>query len=218
MFLRFLLNFIIPTFEPLVYDIVRTFAVQPQVPVLPQYHRHPLPHVIKIQDAEQLVDLLHPHDLYGNTVWRPLHEDEPKITGGRHQGRLVGRLRLVIDVAVPVLRHDGVAQRQQPEETEGVGIPPLHGFQQLVVVELELRLEVRVEREVQGFRVLSDLHDIAGALIDDIAKGSAGDGTLIECHDVLGERTGFVGKYVFYLACKTHDWTFVNGFVFSLEK
>ncbi len=40
-----------------------------------------------------------------------------------------------------VVRHDGVTERQHPEEEVGLRIPLLHLQQQAVVVELEGRLE-----------------------------------------------------------------------------
>jgi hypothetical protein len=35
-----------------------TFAVEPNFPLPPQYHRHSLAHVVKVEDAQQLVGLL----------------------------------------------------------------------------------------------------------------------------------------------------------------
>ena len=82
----------------------------------------------------------------GDAPWRPLGEDEPKVSGGRDEGVFVRRLCLVLQ-AGPVLGplwHDGVAQRQQPEELLGVGVAPVDLVQQGLVVKLERRLVHRV--------------------------------------------------------------------------
>lgn len=47
---------------------------------------------------------------------------------------------------------------------------------------------------------ISDVKNFAGGLVDDIAVALAGDGALIEGHDVLRERSSFVGEDVLYLA------------------
>jgi hypothetical protein len=133
----------------LVDHIVGALTVELKLAVLAQYHRHPLPHVVEVQDAEELVDLALAHDVDGDAVRRALLEDEAEVAGRGYEGRLVRRLGLVLQVSRLVLGHHRVAQRQQPEEAVHVLVVALHRVQQTRVVELEFRLVVFVEGEVQ---------------------------------------------------------------------
>ena len=118
----------------------------------------------------------------GDAPWRPLGEDEPKVSGGRYEGVLVRRLCLVLQTG-PVLGplwHDGVAQRQQPEELLGVGVASTHLVQKGLVVKLERPLVHRVGRKV---------HTVSAGADDEVALALAVtppfDRALVECHDVL---------------------------------
>lgn len=142
-------NVIAALLKPLVDYVVGALAVQSQLAVLPQYHRHSLSHVVEVEDAQQLVDLTFAHRVDGDGVWRSLAKDKAKVARRRDQGRFVGRLSLILHPAVLLVCHHRVTHRQQSKERVHVLVVATHRVEERLVVELELRLVVLVEGEIQ---------------------------------------------------------------------
>ena len=147
--LRPLPNCVLALSQPLEYHSVGAFAVEPDFAVALQYHRHALPHVVKVEDAEELVGLLLAVEGHGDAARRSAREHETEIPRGRHERVLVGTLGLILENAVAlVLGHDGVTERQQAKEFADVRVAVAHFVQQSLVEELEGGLVHRIGREI----------------------------------------------------------------------
>lgn len=55
------------------------------------------------------------------------------------------------------------------------------------------------EKKSWQYPNFSEINDLSGDLVDDVAVADPGNGALVEGHDVLGEGAGFVREYVLYL-------------------
>uniref|UniRef100_A0A6B0UUF4 Uncharacterized protein n=1 Tax=Ixodes ricinus TaxID=34613 RepID=A0A6B0UUF4_IXORI len=91
-------------------DRVRTLAVEFQLAILLHNHRHPLPDVVKIQDAEKLVEFLLAPNLDGDAFWCSILEDKSEVSGSRGESGFVWRLCLVLQAPVLLFGHDSVAE------------------------------------------------------------------------------------------------------------
>lgn len=60
--------------------------------------RHPLPVAVEVQDGQDIVGPLDPHLTYGDGVLCSGQENVPEVPCGRHQGPLVRRSCLVIEL------------------------------------------------------------------------------------------------------------------------
>lgn len=140
--------------QPIVDHIVRALAVQHQLAVPPQYHRHPLAHIVEVQYAEQLVLLGPAAYLNRYRVGRARPEHKAEIAGGRHQCRFVRTLRLILKPAVTHLRHDRVTDGEQPKEVVHMLVVRFDGLEQRLVEPAEIRLVLRIEGEVERFGFL----------------------------------------------------------------
>ncbi len=186
--------------QPLLNHRIRALTVQNTPALNATYHRHSLPHIIKIQDIQHLIGPLLAQDLNRDALRRAALEHKPEIPSGGHERRLVRRLRLVRQAhALLHLRHHRVADTQQREEPVARLIAASDLLEQGAVVEAEIGLEVRVPRKVQRLSGLADL-DLVVVLVVQVAVHGAVDGALVEGHDVLGERARLVAEDVLDLA------------------
>lgn len=154
MLLRSHFHLVLILSESIVNHIIGALAVQHQLVVPPQNHRHSLAHIVEIQYAQQFVLFGTAAHLDRYRVGRSRAEHKTEIPGGRHQGRLVGTLGLILEPAVAYFRHYRVTDGEQSKEIVHVLIVGFDGLQQGMIVPTEFRLELRIEGEVERFGFL----------------------------------------------------------------
>lgn len=87
--------FLVAGLQTIEYNAVRSFAIQPDLAVLPEHHGHASSGVVEVEDAKEFVDFYLAHHFDRYAVRCSFFEDDTEISGRRNESRLVGRLSLV---------------------------------------------------------------------------------------------------------------------------
>lgn len=167
------LEILLSAMQAIVYHVVGALAIKHHLVASSQDDGHALAHVVKVEYVQQFVFLWMfdirsvlgnvvssftylqaTHYFDGNTVRCACAKHEAKVARGRDEGRLVGTLRLVLQVSVYGLRHDRVAQSEQAEKVLRMLFIGPHRVQQSTIVPAKIDLVVRIGRKVNRFECL----------------------------------------------------------------
>ena len=81
MFLSDVFEAVLALFEPFVYDGVCSLAVEPDFAIVLENNRHPLPDIVEVEDAEEVVQFLLAIGGDGDAAGGAGEESVAKITG-----------------------------------------------------------------------------------------------------------------------------------------